>query len=90
AMARFSRCSRGLRLRASRVIGKMLIMPYFIAGLIEGIGTPAQDAIVDGTHATERPGKQFCLFWSRVEAVLVGAFRHASQNNQINVKIATT
>lgn len=48
----------------------------FFLMLIEGIGTPAKDVIIDKSGTAERLSKQCSLFRGGVETVFVGALCH--------------
>ena len=63
------------------------VADFFLA-LIEGIGAPTKDVIVDKARTAERLGKQLGLFRCWVKAVFVGAFCHVSHFISFNVKIA--
>ncbi|MGL5906093.1 MAG: hypothetical protein ACRCZA_05145 [Shewanella sp.] len=70
--------------------GVCLDVTDFFLFLIESIGTPAKDVVIDEARTAERLGKQDCLFSRGVETVFVGAFSHASHIFEENVNIAIT
>jgi hypothetical protein len=57
--------------------------------LIERIGAPTKDRIVNETHTAKRPGQNLLLLRRWVKAVFVGAFSHISHNRQNNVRWQT-
>ena len=61
----------------------------FFLTLIKGIGTPAQNRIIDKTHTAKGLSQQLSLFVGRVKSIFIGAFYHASHFSSVSVKIAT-
>lgn len=61
----------------------------FFLTLIKGIGTPAQNRVIDKTHTAKGLSQQLNLFVGRVKPIFIGALHHASHFRIISVKIAT-
>ena len=58
----------------------------FLLLLMERIDAPAQQGVIDQTHAAKRLCKQLCLFKRWVEPMFVGAFSHALQHTKLDVR----
>lgn len=78
-------CKFGFFLECSQLGASLAIADFFLF-LIEGIGTPAQDVVIDKSRTAKRLGKQLSLFRCWVETVFVGALCHVLQLYSFNAR----